>query len=134
MAIYGLAGFGIAAFSPSALSLVADVAAPGKIGRAYAWYALAHYGAIGVGPFVGGVVADWSGSRRAFVGSAVGIVIALAVGLAVSLPSAVPASQPSGASCGDIRRPPSIWAGWIASVSGLLIQGVVFTFFPLLAP
>ena len=46
MTIYGLAGVGVAAFSPSALSLVGDLAAPGRAGHAYAWYSTAHYGAI----------------------------------------------------------------------------------------
>src|SRR6202795_1426313 len=79
--IYGLAGLGVAAFSPSALSLVGDTAAPGRAGRAYAWYSTAHYGAIAIGPFLGGLAADWWGYRAAFVASAVGIVVALAVGL-----------------------------------------------------
>ena len=35
MTIYGLAGFGVAAFTPSALSLVGDAAAPGKAGHAF---------------------------------------------------------------------------------------------------
>src|SRR4029453_8224327 len=47
--IYGLAGLGVAAFSPSALSLVGDTAAPDRAGRAYAWYSTAHYGAIAIG-------------------------------------------------------------------------------------
>jgi len=46
VAIYGLAGLGVAAFTPSALSLVGDAAPPSKIGHAYAWYSTAHYGAI----------------------------------------------------------------------------------------
>src|SRR2546429_2275478 len=50
MAIYGLAGFGVAAFTPSALSLVGDAAAPGRAGQAFAWYSTAHYGAIAIGP------------------------------------------------------------------------------------
>jgi MFS family permease len=79
IAIYGLAGLGVAAFTPSALSLVGDAAAPGRIGHAYAWYSTAHYGAIGVGPFLGGLVAEWFGYRAAFVVSAVGIAIASAV-------------------------------------------------------
>src|SRR5262245_40260129 len=37
--IYGLAGLGVAAFTPSAMSLVGDAASPGAPGRAYAWYA-----------------------------------------------------------------------------------------------
>lgn len=35
MTIYGLAGFGVAAFTPSALSLVGDAAAPGRAGYAF---------------------------------------------------------------------------------------------------
>ncbi|HTG12887.1 MAG TPA: MFS transporter, partial [Candidatus Eisenbacteria bacterium] len=61
MTIYGLAGLGVAAFTPSALSLVGDGAAPGRAGYAFAWYTTAHYGAIAVGPFLGGVAAQWWG-------------------------------------------------------------------------
>ena len=68
--IYGLAGLGVAAFSPSALSLVGDLAAPGKAARAYAWYSTAHYGAIAIGPFLGGLAAEWWGHPAAFVASA----------------------------------------------------------------
>ena len=131
MAIYGLAGLGVAAFTPSALSLVGDAAPPGRIGHAYAWYSTAHYGAIGVGPFLGGLVAEWFGYRAAFVVSAIGIAIALAVGRALPSRSAGSMSS-SGATFADIRSNASVWAGWIVSVSGLLIQGVVFPFFPLL--
>src|SRR2546421_11630960 len=38
MTVYGLAGLGVAAFTPAALSLVGDKAPPDKIGHAYAWY------------------------------------------------------------------------------------------------
>ena len=133
VAIYGLAGLGVAAFTPSALSLVGDAAPPSKIGHAYAWYSTAHYGAIGIGPFLGGVVAEWWGYRAAFVGSAVGIGIALGVGLAIPVRRKAPMSERPAATFADVRNDPGIWAGWIVAVSGLLIQGVVFTFFPLLA-
>ncbi len=56
IAIYGLAGLGAAAFTPSALSMVGDAAPAGRAGHAFAWYSTAHYGAIGVGPFLGGRV------------------------------------------------------------------------------
>ena len=46
---------------------------------------------------------------------------------------AVHGSARSGAKFTDIRGNADVWAGWVASTSGLLIQGVVFTFFPLLA-
>jgi MFS family permease len=132
--IYGLAGFGIAAFSPSALSLVGDAAASARRGQAFAWYATAHYGAIGIGPVVGGLVAEAWGYRLAFLGSAVGLVLAFAVGLA--LPHRPPASPPQ--SDGDVgwatvKRNSAVWSGWSLAASGLMVQGVVFTFLPLLA-
>jgi DHA1 family multidrug resistance protein-like MFS transporter len=133
MAIYGIAGLGVAAFTPSALSLVGDAAAPGRVGHAFAWYATAHYGAIGVGPFLGGLAAQWWGYRAAFIASGVGIAVALVVGLAMPMGTTPHAGSRSGATFGDIRGNRSVWAGWIVSVAGMLTQGVVFTFFPLLA-
>jgi MFS family permease len=81
--MYGLAGLGVAAFTPSAMSLVGDAAPPGAAGRAYAWYATAHYGAIGIGPFLGGVATEWWGYPEAFVASAAGAAIAFALGCAI---------------------------------------------------
>ncbi len=130
--IYGFAGLGVAAFTPSAMSLVGDAAAPGAAGRAYAWYGTAHYGAIGVGPFLGGVAAEWWGYRAAFMASAAGAVIALALGLAMAVRPAAHATGRAGATFRDIRANLGIWAGWLVAASGLLTQGVVFTFFPLL--
>ena len=133
MAIYGIAGLGVAAFTPSALSLVGDTAAPGRAGHAFAWYATAHYGAIGVGPFLGGLATQWWGYRAAFVASGVGIAVALVAGLVMPMGTALHAGSRSGATFGDIRGNRSVWAGWIVSVAGMMTQGVVFTFFPLLA-
>src|SRR2546428_13439349 len=84
-AVYGLAGLGVAAFTPSAMSLVGDAAAPGAAGRAYAWYATAHYGAIGVGPFLGGLAAEWWGYRAAFIASAAGAALAFGLGMAMAV-------------------------------------------------
>ncbi len=133
MTIYGLAGFGVAAFTPSALSLVGDGAAPGRAGYAFAWYTTAHYGAIAVGPFLGGLAAQWWGYREAFVGSAIVVAAALVFGLALPAPAAPPGTSRQGATFADIRGNANVWAGWIVSVGGLTTQGVVFTFFPLLA-
>jgi predicted MFS family arabinose efflux permease len=129
--IYGIAGLGVAAFTPSAMSLVGDAAAPGAAGRAYAWYATAHYGAIGVGPFLGGLAAEWWGYRTAFVASAAGAAIAFVLGWANIRQSSHSTSAPR-ATFREVRANPSVWAGWIVAASGLLTQGVVFTFFPLL--
>jgi predicted MFS family arabinose efflux permease len=79
---------GVPAFTPSALSLVADAAAPGKTGHAYAWDSTAHDGALGIGPFVGALAVEWGGDGAAFVGSATGIAVALVLGLAMPVPGA----------------------------------------------
>ena len=129
LVIYGLAGLGVAAFSPSALALVGDAAPPGRIGRAYAWYSTAHYGAIGIGPFLGGLAAEWWGMPAAFVISGAGLAMAFVFGLTVPV-RRLPVSRPVVAA--GVRRNASVWAAWIAAVSGLLVQGVLFTFFPLL--
>jgi MFS family permease len=133
IAIYGLAGLAVAAFTPSALSLVGDAAPAGRVGHAYAWYSTAHYGAIGIGPFLGGVLAERWGYRTAFVVAAGGIVLALAIGHRMLGSSSTRATAPSTATFTDIEGDANIWAGWIVSASGLLVQGVVFPFFPLLA-
>lgn len=133
-AIYGVAGIGIAAFSPSILSLVGDVAAPGKTGRAFAWYSTAHYGAIGIGPFLAGVLAERSGYGVAFAGSALGITVAFLIGLMMLRSGWTAASPPVvHPSWSVIKGNPQVWAGWTLAVSGLFVQGVVFTFLPLLA-
>jgi len=129
--IYGLAGLGVAAFTPSAMSLVGDAAPAGAAGRAYAWYATAHYGAIGVGPFLGGLAAEWWGYRAAFVASAAGAALAFVLGVAITVRRAHIASG-ARVTFRDVRANPNVWAGWVVAASGLLTQGVVFTFFPLL--
>src|SRR6266852_5031483 len=91
-------------------------------------YGLAHFGAIAVGPFLGGLAAQWWGYREAFVGSAIVVAAALVFGLALPAPAAPPGMSRQGATFADIRGNANVWAGWIVSVGGLTTQGVVFTF------
>ena len=130
--IYGFAGIGVAAFTPSALALVAHAAPPERAGRAFAWYSMAHYGAIGVGPFLGGLAAGAWGYRAAFVLSAVAVALALVVAFAMPFPSHAP-SRSRDSTFADVARDRSVWAGWVAAISGMLGQGVFFTFLPGLA-
>jgi predicted MFS family arabinose efflux permease len=114
--------------------MVGDMAPAGAAGRAYAWYATAHYGAIGVGAFVGGVVAQAMGYRAAFVVSAGVIAIAIVLALAASDgPRTSPTSPGACGTFADIRRNRIVWAGWVIAACGMVTQGVVFTFFPLMA-
>src|SRR5438046_9474009 len=103
MTIYGLAGVGVAAFSPSALSLVGDLAAPGRAGHAYAWYSTAHYGAIAIGPFLGGVVAEWWGYRTALVSSVVGIGFSQGDGVEVTV-RPQETTRESGGSVSEVQQ------------------------------
>jgi predicted MFS family arabinose efflux permease len=132
--IYGAAGVGVAAFTPSALSMVGDAAASGAAGRAFAWFTIAHYGSIGVGSFLGGVVAQAAGYRAAFFVSAGVVMVTFAVGLmSIESSNTRVASTDPRATFADVRRNLIVWGGWIVAFCGLVTQGVVFTFFPLLA-
>jgi len=134
MAVYGAAGLGVAAFTPSIMSLVGDVAAPGTVGRAYGWYTTALYSGMGVGPLLGGYVAQVWGYRVTFVVAGAIITAAIFVGQA-ALPR-TPAGrvrETPVAAFADLRRNRVVWAGWIATVSGLVPVGTIVTFFPLLA-
>jgi predicted MFS family arabinose efflux permease len=129
--VFGVAGLGVAAFTPSALSVVGDAAPPTKTAQAFGWYSTAHYGAIAIGPFLGGLVADWVGHRGTLVVSGLGIGLALVVGGSVRVPTG--AATGPGGGFAEIKNNTGVWAGWILAVSGMLVQGVVFTFLPLLA-
>ena len=63
-----------------------------------------------------------------------GLLIAAAIGAGALLPrSERRGPAPAlGAAFADLRRNPRVWAGWIATVSGLALWGAVLTFFPLL--
>jgi MFS transporter, DHA1 family, multidrug resistance protein len=132
--IYGLAGVGVAAFTPSALSMVGDAAASGAAGRAFAWYTISHYGAIGVGSFLGGVVAQAAGYHASFIVSAGLVAITLALGLAwIERSPVLVRAGDAEATFAGVRTNAIVWAGWVISFCGLVTQAAVYTFFPLLA-
>ena len=131
--VYGVAGFGVAAFTPSALSVVGDAAPTDKIGHAYAWYSTAHYGAIAVGPFLGGIVTEPWGYRATFILSAAVIAAALVIGECMLARETARTTARSSGTFAEIERNTGVWAGWIISLSGLVVQGVVFPFLPLVA-
>jgi len=133
MVIYGAAGLGVAAFTPSVMSLVGDVAAPGAMARAYGWYTMALYAGFGLGPILGGYVAQGWSERAAFV--VAGIIIAAALAAGGMLPRVETGAARSAplAAFDQVRRNRRVWAGWIATVSGLGLWGAILTFFPLLA-
>jgi MFS family permease len=133
MAIYGAAGLGLSAFTPSMMSLVGDVSSPGTVARAYAWYTTALYAGFGAGPILGGYVAQAGGHRSAFVVAGIVITVALATGFTLPRTDGGSRGGAAAASFAEVRRNRRVWAGWIATVSGLAVWGSILTFFPLLA-
>jgi MFS family permease len=131
--IYAAAGLGVAAFTPSMMSLVGDAAEPGAIARAYGWYTTALYAGFGFGPILGGVAGEHWGERPAFL--AAGGVITVALALAAVLVSRVPLPPRSAAPLriSALMANPKVLASWIVTVAGIGALGSVLTFFPLLA-
>lgn len=132
MLIYGAAGLGVAAFTPSVMSLVGDVAPPGTAARAYGWYTTALYTGFGAGPIFGGYVAQHWGFRAAFVTAGLLILPAVAAGATLLRTEASRPWVAPLATLVEVGRNRRIWAGWIATVSGLGCWGAILTFFPLL--
>lgn len=133
MAIYGVAGLGLSAFTPSMMSLVGDVSSPGTIARAYAWYTTALYAGFGAGPILGGWVTQAGGHRSAFVVAGIIIIVALVTGFTLPRTDGGSRGGAVAASFAEVRQNRRVWAGWIATVSGLTVWGSILTFFPLLA-
>lgn len=131
-AVYGLAGIGLAAFTPSVMSLVGDVAPRGGVARAFGWYTTALYAAFGAGPIVGGLVADRLGFRNAFFTGAAIVVVSFAIGLALPDSGKRPARSTRAPDFAAVLANPRVWAGWIATLAGLAPWAVTVTFFPLL--
>ena len=131
--VYAAAGLGLAAFTPSMMSLVGDAAEPGAIARAYGWYTTALYAGFGFGPILGGVAGERWGERPAFL--AAGGIIIVALALAAVLVPQVPLPPRSAArrSISAVMANPKVFASWIVTVAGIGALGTVLTFFPLLA-
>ena len=97
-AIYLFFGMGLAAFSPTLMSYVADVTPTHLLGQAYGWYSMAVYAGMTVGPAAGGFLGRALGLRQVFLVAGCLIFIAFLVALLlVRLPAkpSEPASHPS---------------------------------------
>jgi MFS family permease len=81
-AIYLVFGAGLAAFTPTMMSFVADVTPPTRLGRAYSWYTTAVYGGMTFGPAAGGMLGHSWGLGQVFLFSGGLIFIAFLFSLA----------------------------------------------------
>ena len=131
--VYAAAGLGMAAFTPSMMSLVGDAAEPGAIARAYGWYTTALYAGFGFGPILGGVAGERWGERPAFLAAGGIIIVALALAAVLVPRVPLPPRSPARHNISAVMANPKVLASWIVTVAGIGALGSVLTFFPLLA-
>lgn len=65
--LYLMLGLGVAAFGPTMMTLVAEIAPATHLGRAYGWYTTALFSGLSLGPGVGGALGQWIGLRPVFI-------------------------------------------------------------------
>lgn len=134
--VYILFGFGLAAFAPSMLSLVADVMPHSRLGQAFGWYTTAIYIAMTVGPATGGFLAKSLGLPEVFVLSGA-MSMAVAMLAMMALPESAPRhkSEIHSVLAGSFELLHNRWllACLIATVGSCIGFGVFLTFLPLYA-
>lgn len=128
--VYAVGGLAFAAFTPSTMSLTADVAAPGHVGRAYGWYTAALYLGTGVGPLIGGYAAGQWEARQSFLIS--GTLFAIALALAFFLPATPAPKSTIAGTWRELRHNPYVWGGWLAGGAGWVPFGMLSAYFPLI--
>jgi len=136
MAIYVLAGIGIAAFGPTMMSFVADFSPATHLGRSYGWYTMAMYGGMSLGPAIGGIFAYLLGYERVFTISAILSLIMLSIVLLTfpgqkSLRSSSLQKRGSGKKIKALLKNRLLLACWLVTLFSCFGLGVFITFLPL---
>lgn len=134
--IYGFFGVGISAFGPTMMSMVADFTPITHLGRAYGWYTTALYGAMSMGPAVGGLIAQDMGFPPVFLIS--GTIIFLTFWLVLGfLPRTEPVYNAAARKkklstvARELLRNRPLLACWLATLGGCFGLGMFTTFLPL---
>lgn len=133
---YLMFGAGIAAFGPTMMALVARTAPPTHLGRAYGWYTTALFGAMSLGPALGGYMAGAFGFLAVFMTIAVLLVCNLG-GLLLFLPGrrdgegVLPAPPPIGTTLGTLFRNQPVMGCWLVTLGACFGLGMFMSFIPL---
>ena len=135
-AIYLLFGVGLAAFTPTMMSSIADVAPHSHLGRAYSWYTTAVYVGMTFGPAAGGLLGRAWGLGRVFLFSGALILLALLISC-IFLPKPgcrAPAGEKMTSIRGSLTRllqNRRLLAGLLGTIGGCFGFGMFITFLPL---
>jgi MFS family permease len=136
--IYMLLGVGIAAFGPTMMSWVSEIAPATHLGRAYGWYTTAIFCGLGMGPAAGGALGEWLGLRPVFlIGATLVAIMIWSVQFYLPAPEAPdghkiePSGQPLNWKLMLTNR--QLMGCWLVTFGANIIGGAFFTFLPLLA-
>ncbi len=133
---YLLFGVGMAAFGPTMMALVARIAPATHLGRAYGWYTTALFGAMSLGPVLGGYMAGAFGFLAVFITITVLLGCNLG-GLLLLLPGrAGPDSVSSertaiGTTLKALWRNRPIMGCWLVTLGACFGLGMFMSFIPL---
>ncbi len=134
--VYLMFGAGIAAFGPTMMALVARIAPATHLGRAYGWYTTALFGAMSLGPALGGYMAGVFGYLAVFLGIAIVLLCDLA-GLLLFLPGQTAddgtrsARPPVGPTVRALFGNRPVMGCWLVTLGACFGLGMFISFIPL---
>jgi MFS family permease len=137
LAVYALAGLGLAAYAPAISAFIGDISEVSRLGRAYGAYTTTIQVAMASGPAVGGFAADLVGYSNAFIWS--GVIISVGVAIAaIAFPSNLkkisrPTKRDVAAGFEMLMKNKVVIACWVAVFSLTFTWGVSPAFLPLYA-
>ncbi|MDJ0856553.1 MAG: MFS transporter [Desulfobacterales bacterium] len=133
---YLMFGAGIAAFGPTMMALVARISPPTHLGRAYGWYTTALFGAMSLGPALGGYMAGGFGFVPVFV-TITALLLADLVGLLLILPGpeegreAASVPPAVGATLKGLLSNRTVVGCWLVTLGACFGLGMFTSFIPL---
>ena len=133
---YLMFGAGMAAFGPTMMALVARIAPPTHLGRAYGWYTTALFGAMSLGPALGGYMAGVLGFGSVFF--AIGCLLLCDLGaLLLLLPgrktrdSTAAAPVAIGPTLKALFANRPVMGAWLVTLGACFGLGMFMSFIPL---
>lgn len=135
--LYLMLGIGVAAFGPTMMSLVAEIAPATHLGRAYGWYTTALFCGLSLGPGVAGALGQWIGLRAVFIVASV-LVLVILWAVIVFLPKKSLDREKNYQSqtgilsdIGVLFKNAPLLGCWLVTFGANLVAGMFFTFLPL---